>query len=93
MKEKICMGNDEFILYIRKQSTNRTITNDHLGRLIWEWLREKGASKKQEQPQPTYWTKSEKVNEYMLPEYATQFEFDRGLLPVLYDYLDELAKR
>lgn len=37
---RIQMGNDEFILYIRKNS-HTTKTNDVLGREIWNWIKKK----------------------------------------------------
>ena len=36
MKSKIRMGNDEFILYIRKQNVNCKTSNPVLGKKIWE---------------------------------------------------------
>ncbi len=35
----IQMGNDEFILYVRKINTNCLTPNDTLGRLIWKSAR------------------------------------------------------
>jgi len=89
----IRMGNDEFILYIRKTYPNCKTTTRQLGKSIWEWLRKNEATKIQEQPQHTYWVKAEKVEIEMLPEHATQFEFDRSLLPELYKFLDELGSK
>ena len=78
MATKIQMGNDEFILYIRKTSVCQK-TNDHLGREIWKWLRDKGAVKLyNEKPQPCYWDPvGQSIDEKRLPQDATQFEFDR----------------
>jgi hypothetical protein len=90
---RITMGNDEFILYIRKWHPNCKISTPQLGKSIWIWLRDKGAIKLKEQPQHTYWVKAEKVEIEMLPEHATQFEFKRSLLPELYTYLDELGRK
>ena len=36
----IQMGNDEFILYVRKIYSNCLMPNDALGRLIWTRLKE-----------------------------------------------------
>lgn len=91
MASKITMGNDEFILYIRKWHPNCLISTKELGKKIWRWLRKRGAEKSPIKPVHSYWDKSGKVNKDMLPEHATQFEFDRKLLPELYDYLDELG--
>jgi hypothetical protein len=89
----IRMGNDEFILYIRKWHPNCQASTKQLGKNIWKWLRDRKAKKIKEQPQHTYWVKAEKVEIDMLPEHATQFLFDRNLLPELYGYLDELGSK
>ena len=88
---KITMGNDEFILYIRKWHPECTTITKDLGKKIWIWLRKHGAQKSPIKPQHSYWDESKKVNKDMLPKHATQFEFDRALLPQLFSYLDELA--
>ncbi|MDD4575162.1 MAG: hypothetical protein PHI36_01920 [Bacteroidales bacterium] len=93
MGNKITMGNDEFILYIRKWHPNCKTSTQVLGKSIWIWLKEKKATKLKEQPQHAYWVKAEKVEIEMLPEHATQFEFERSLLPELYKFLDELGKK
>lgn len=92
MATKIKMGNDEFILYIRKTS-KCSYMNDTLGRLIYEWLKIRDAIKLyNEKAQPCMWGNSAlNMDALHLPEHATQFEFDRKLLPELYDYLDELG--
>lgn len=90
MKPKIKMGNDEFILYIRKWRPSCITTTKDLGKLIWKWLRKRGAIKVKIKPIPSYWDKSDRVNKDMLPAHATQFEFDRNLLPELYEYLGTL---
>jgi hypothetical protein len=91
MATKIKMGNDEFILYIRKTSDCEK-TNDHIGREIWKWLKKKGANKLfGEKPQPCYWeTTGQSIDKKKLPQDATQFEFDRVILPKLYDFLDKI---
>jgi hypothetical protein len=38
MAARIQMGNDEFILYIRKTSINCNLFNNDLGKKIWEWI-------------------------------------------------------
>ena len=86
----IKMGNDEFILYLRKKTIPCKIKNDRLGRLIWEWLRDRGAVKTVED-QLCYWGDSTpNTNDSGLPKSATQFEFDRCHLIELYDFLDKL---
>lgn len=91
MGTKIKMGNDEFILFIRKNSTSCNITNDRLGRLIWEWLRARGGIKIIED-QPCLWGENaDNIDELGLPKTATQFSFDRSLLPDLFTYLDSFV--
>lgn len=92
---KINMGNDEFILYIRKKMTICSISNDDLGKQIWLWLEKKGAVKTFEgKPQACLWGKdASNRDKDMLPYTATQFSFDRNLLPVLYAHLDDLAQQ
>lgn len=91
MATNIQMGNDEFILYIRKTSICKK-RNNHLGREIWKWLSKNGAQKLfNENPQPCNWeTTGSSIGALKLPQDATQFEFDRAILPALYDYLDKL---
>lgn len=85
----ITMGNDEFILYIRKTSVCKK-SNDLLGREIWEWLKVRGALKTVED-MPCLWGKSaNNIGALLLPQTATQFEFQRNLLPDLYSFLDTL---
>lgn len=92
--KKIKMGNDEFILYIRKRTTSCKYNNDELEDLIWKWIstKDKNAKKKPVTPQKSLWSVSENVNEFMLPESSYQFEFKKSLLLDLYTYLDCLAK-
>jgi hypothetical protein len=92
MESNITMGNDEFILYIRKQTKTCAITNDQLGKMIWIWLRDRGAKKTKEDKLSLWGKYVDNTNEIGIPKTATQFEFDRALLPELYNYLDELSK-
>jgi len=90
----IQMGNDEFILYIRKKNDKCSLTNDQLGKMIWIWLMNKKhkGQKVNDKPEPAIWGDTAKnVSENGLPKSATQFKFNRNLLPELYNYLDELA--
>lgn len=93
MNDKITMGNDEFILYIRKWHPDCKTITSQLGKLVWIWLEAKGSIKSPLKPKHSYWDKSDKVNKEMLPADATQFEFDRSILPDLYDYLDYLGQQ
>jgi transcriptional regulator with XRE-family HTH domain len=95
MSTRIQMGNDEFILYIRKNHTNCSTTNDRLGRLIWEWIEKRDATAKQlneGKSMPCSWPDfGVHIGENKLPKTATQFEFERSILPELYDHLYELG--
>jgi len=92
MKSKIILGNDEMILYIRKRYPSCTIRNERLGRMIWEWLRDKCGASQVEVDRVSYWGVLGSFNDALqLPDHATQFEFDRQELPRLFTYLDELG--
>lgn len=88
----IRMGNDEFILYIRKWNPTCTVTNEQLGSDIWEWIRDNDTTAKQiNKDMPCLWsTNGKNIKPNKLPKTATQFEFNRSLLPQLYDFLDSL---
>nr|WP_319401822.1 hypothetical protein [uncultured Carboxylicivirga sp.] len=89
---KIQMGNDEFILYIRKKYPNCNLKNDFIGKQIWIWLKNNDAVKI-EKNKPCVWgEEAQNINEEMLPKTATQFEFRRSILPELYIYIDDLVK-
>jgi hypothetical protein len=86
----IKMGNDEFILYIRK-NYQCNIENDMLGKDIWIWIHQNDPNAIQtEKNKPTMWD-SPFVGPTQLPQTATQFEFDRKLLVLLYNHLDALG--
>jgi transcriptional regulator with XRE-family HTH domain len=95
MSTRIQMGNDEFILYIRKNHTSCTTSNDRIGRLTWEWIERRDATAKQlndGKSMPCSWTDTgAHIGETKLPKTATQFEFERNLLPELYDHLAALG--
>lgn len=87
-------GNDEAILYIRKNYPECKIDNKALGKMIWEWLQRNANGKKlfDGDPQNCYWGgEGDFVDELKLPKTATQFEIDREKLPELYTYLDYLG--
>ncbi len=86
----ILMGNDEFILYIRKHNGGIGKTTTQLGREIWKWMEEniEGATQ-EEKDKPCLWGDTGGfINENNLPKTATQFRFDRKFLPQLYSFLD-----
>lgn len=95
MNTSIQMGNDEFILYIRKNHPDCLTSNDQLGKRIWQRIRELDATAEEidnGKSVPCYWGGTgENIDESKLPKTATQFRFERKLLPELYDHLDALA--
>lgn len=95
----VTMGNDEFILFVRKNQVRKNVPmqqrkeNDVLGRRIWEWIIEHDSTALELQPKPQacYWgDQGAFVDEYKLPKVATQFEFNSSILPDLYKYLETL---
>ena len=94
MRSKIEMGNDEFILYVRKRHPECCLTNDQIGKEICLWLKENSDVFSQTEPTPCIWGESaSSLGELGLPTSATQFSFERRLLPMLYSQLDEMARR
>lgn len=95
MAERITMGNDEFILYIRKSYPSCSVTNNQLGKRIWAWVQaqDPGASKAGAGDSiACLWGDSaQNLGELALPVTATQLSFDRDILPALYDLLDSLG--
>jgi hypothetical protein len=93
----ITMGNDEFILYIRKNNPDCQIQNDQLGKMIWQWLEKYGqegsdpSPKIVERDQPCQWGNSAEItSELSLPKSAAQFEFSIEKLPQLYTLLGDI---
>ena len=88
----IQMGNDEFILYIRKNGRGSGKSTAELGKGIWEWLQDNAPGATiVAKSQPCRWGDTGSfVSSNDLPKTATQFSFDRSVLPRLYDYLDTL---
>lgn len=95
MSNTIRMGNDEFILYIRKSYPACKTPNPRLGKLIWQWLQGRDPSAVQvgaEGGEPCVWEATGSfVSDTGLPRTAQQFEFDRSLLADLYTFLDSLG--
>lgn len=98
MKNTITMGNDEFILYIRK-NYNCSLTNDRIGRMTWKWILEnsKGINKEKDivRNVPCLWQRARVRKTYgiRLPRTASQITFNRRLLPKLYTFLDEIGEK
>ena len=95
MSTSIQMGNDEFILYIRKNHPKCPTSNDQLGKRIWEWIKEHdttAAKAGSGESEPCLCSDTgAHLGETKLPYRATQFRFERSLLPSLYDLLDALG--
>jgi len=88
------MGNDEFILFIRKNGFHTDQNNSALGRKIWEWLRDRGAKKQTPDVRICLWNDENANDEgYGIPKTATQFKFDSQLLPDLYSFLTTLQNQ
>lgn len=91
MSKKIRMGDDEFILYVRKNGFGKKLTNPTLGKKIWEYIQKLDPTAKiVERDQPCRWGDTGSCNELNLPKTATQFEFSEHLLPNIYGFLQEL---
>ncbi len=90
----IRMGNDEFILYIRKTYPECKTTNDVLGKKIWEWIKNRMPNAEIiKENKPCYWENmGDSISDVKLPKTAAQFSFSRNILPELYDYLDKLGR-
>jgi hypothetical protein len=93
----ITMGNDEFILYIRKNNPDCQIPNGQLGKMIWQWLEKNGRDENEPLPKiverdhPCRWRNSPEItSELSLPKTATQFEFSIAKLPQLYTFLGDI---
>jgi len=85
------MGNEELILYVRKQNKKCNLANDLLGRKIWEWLRDNAHGTQVEENMKCLWGKNaQNIGKKYLPYTATQFKFDGDKLPELYVHLDSL---
>ena len=90
----IQMGNDEFILYIRKKKSKCSLTNDQLGKMIWHWLEENAGGEIVNSNENCHWAISEDKNGALkLPKTAAQIKFNRVQLPQLYNELDRLASK
>lgn len=89
----IIMGNDEFILYIRKRYPNCSIPNNTLGKLIWARVQLLDSHAESLEDDDCYWGKRGNfINTVRLPKSAEQFQFHRSILPEIYNYLDEIGR-
>lgn len=96
----IAMGNDEFILYIRKRHPECRLANDNLGQRIWSWIlthdpqaTKVGTQREQDDGMLCMWgDRGTFIGPRQLPKTATQFRFQRALRPDLYTFLDAIAQ-
>lgn len=95
--KKVNIGNDELILYYRKNEKNPcSVTTVFLGRLLWIEVRriDKKAEKvKGGKPRICRWGDGEGVGRYMLPRRATQFSVNADCLPELFMRINEFANK
>ena len=88
----IQIGNDELILYFRKNYPKCKIKNADLGKKIWLWIKDEDRKSKKIGDEPCFWGNSGSfIGENLLPKTATQFILNSRILPDLYNYLDELG--
>jgi hypothetical protein len=87
----ISMGNDDLILYVRKQHPGCAIGNPQLGKLIWARIQQAGGAKVSEN-RPSLWSDTPEGRANGLPMVSTQFQFPRSFLPDLFSYLDSLGQ-
>jgi hypothetical protein len=88
----IIMGDDEFILHVRKNGFGQKSKNPELGRKIWVWIRARDPGATQiPKIQACRWGDTGLfVSDDDLPKTATQFQFDEAILPELYRFLSTL---
>ena len=85
------MGNDEFILHIRKRYPDCNLPNGELGRRIYQKILQLDPNARIVQNDaPSYWgVEGDFVAESRLPKTAAQISFDASVLPSLFGFLDE----
>lgn len=90
----IQIGNDELILHIRKNYRDCKMTNDIIGKKIWEWLKnEYPESEKVAEDQPCEWGDApNSTSPTTLPKTAAQFRISLEILPKLYKQLGAIAE-
>jgi len=90
----VIMGNDEFILHIRKHYPLCRLSNSNLGKRIWEWIRSADPNADiVERDRECYWRDTGSfIAEDRLPKTATQFSFDSYILPQLFEFLVTLGR-
>lgn len=87
---RIRMGNDEFILYVRKWHPECPKGNAVIAREATQWLlRQVPPAQLIEADKPAIWGDLHDVPR--LPATSAQFEFDRSLLPAVFTQLDHIG--
>ncbi len=92
------LGNDDFILFIRKnqrQGGKASVTkNNQLGSDIWKFIRDsKIGDKVNDDSIPCQWNPIECNDEGLgLPKNATQFNIETTKLEILYNKLYEMSQ-
>ena len=87
------MGNDEFILYLRKRYPTCELSTSELGKRIYQQIRQIDPNAQVvEADAPCYWgSGGEFIAENRLPKTAAQISFAPGILPDLFNFLDNLG--
>ena len=87
------MGNDEFILYIRKHHPNCILSAGELGKRIYqEIIRIDANAHIIQNDAPCDWgNEGDFIAKNRLPKTAAQISFDPSILPHLFGFLDELG--
>ena len=89
----IIMGDDEFILYIRKHHPNCNQFSNILAKQISSWFKEHSIEPFKNNVPSKWDIIGKNIDPQILPKTAAMFEFDRNLLPKLFDKLDELGRK
>jgi hypothetical protein len=88
------MGDDEWILYVRKRYPECPLENAEIGRRVWGWLQAHDPGAQEEATdQPCYWasTMPRAPGNLPLPQTATHVSFSADLLPALFAFLDKIG--
>jgi hypothetical protein len=95
MIERMVMGNDLLILYVRQNHPSCAISTEQLGKRAWTWLRDNANGEKKDggkQIDCLWGKEGDFIGNLKLPYTATHIEFDRGKLPELFSFLDRVAQ-
>ncbi|MBN2240327.1 MAG: hypothetical protein JW712_11190 [Dehalococcoidales bacterium] len=89
----IVIGNDELILYVRKHNPTCKLHNDELEQKISGQIKSLDPDARiVQEGKASYWDlHGVSVSRDKLPMTTNQFEFNRDILPKLYDFLDQVS--